>query len=269
MITSLNGAQQKHSFSGFLGRAALIVVAVAGWFVVPQPQASATASPCSFVFTPVFPKEVALSKETTTVAAHLITTGSTCPLKSSYEVRTEFPVDYQGKTFAMGHELGAWIFESSSGPALGPEGQDVYASDLYYPGTQRLHYGTNSAPSTYCLVDYGDGSGAVGNCTVRPTSFVVKFAGRPRMSVRRSGSYVTFESVKATRYSRNQTWIPISDTVAIQRLYGKTWKTIHSASAHRPLGYSWRYKNLSRSRYRVIQSQTAAAFRGIGAEIVK
>lgn len=103
------------------------------------------------------------------------------------------------------------------------------------------------------------------SCSVAPASVLIKYAARAGLAVSRAGARVRF-TARASHFVAYRGFRPVEHKVAIQRLDGGRWRTIHVQTA--PLsGYRWSYRHRAAAKYRALSWGTvrdfAATSRGV------
>lgn len=208
-----------------LGAAAILV---AGACVAAAAPASA-ATQCTFVPEP--PGRIALARNTMTLTVRLgVRGGSRCTS------------DMNAATYIS-------------------HGKDEYYFSWFTPKAQSAKvYGGAVVPGVYrtnrtsCYA-YNAASVRL-SCRVAAASVVIKYAGRATLATSRGGASVRF-TARASHFVAFRGFLPVAHRLAIQRLDGRTWHTIHVQTAQR---YTWSYRHPAAATYRAVSYATARDF---------
>ncbi|SHG97218.1 hypothetical protein SAMN05443575_2987 [Jatrophihabitans endophyticus] len=205
------------------------VLAAAGLQATVADPATAAAT-CTY--RPVMPKRISVGQSVTELRAPLAVSG---------------PADCQdiSVTAQLVHGSDSYFLWWTSTKA---EVESVYASSVS-PGTYR----TTAEDCDSYDADYNELS-----CTVTRTATVIKFAGRPTLSAKRSKTTLTL-TARTARYAEYEGSKAMTAKISIQRLTGKKWKTIRRTTA-KGGHYTYRLRARAAARYRVVSAETATAF---------
>lgn len=215
---------------------ALLALAIAAACAVALTPAAAASAATGCTFTPVLPSRVVINQDVKGLTAKLRPRAG-CPALNGYTLLAE--------TYLVHTTDSYWLMWDET---LRPDVESVYAFTVR-PGTYR---------TTASSCDLYDPDFNVVPCSVSGASTVIKFAGRPKLAVTRSGRKRIFHA-RATRYTANG-WAATTATVRIQRLVGGRWRTVHTAVAEGRSGYTWTHRYSKVARYRALQPETSATF---------
>ncbi len=97
------------------------------------------------------------------------------------------------------------------------------------------------------------------SCSVSGAATMIKFGGRATLAAKRTGKKVTL-TARTGRFEAFSGSAATSTRISIQRLSGRTWKTIKKATTRGTKGYSWTFTKKASARYRVVAAENGVAF---------
>jgi len=195
---------------------------------------SAAATHCRYQ--PHFPRRVAIGQDSQNVIGRLTVTGRGCEHSSIVDVSLKHETDTVGYTWY------SWINPHRD--------NETFDAQTLVPGW----YGTHNSGTCNAKTPTGGNY----SCSVGNARSLVKLAGRVRLSGHRSGNAIAFHVV-SLRYKWLTGFVRYTDRVAIHRLSGNTWRTIHRAIA-RNGSYSWTYTDRRPASYRAVAASTVKTF---------
>lgn len=220
--------------------------------------AAAAALPASCDYTLVAPSRVVMNVYEKQFSTHVtVPSNEAVCLTNTYDwgASADLDMDHNGCAKYLGCNY-VWDYQQ---PGLSFE---VRAG--FKPATDKW-----TDPGCYAFTKTSDHTDIP--CTFHTHTITIKYASRPKLSVTRSGSKVTFQA-RAVRFTQKNlgTWIPESTSLSVQRLVKSTWVTIHTATpTNAKLGYTWSTTDKSSASYRLVSAPTSAAFAGTSSTVVK
>lgn len=241
----------KHRFAAAVIMSAVgctsVVASAAGVANATTPTDTGSSSAYQCIYKPLLPSQLAISKAETVLKVGLNISGTgDCAI--NFTVVT---------TVSNGTDKHYLNWAASTAPVSEP-----FTSSALHPGAYKMS-------NNVCVVG-STTTGAAETCTVVPTVMTVKYASTSSLRVAHSKTKVTF-----TETGRH--WAPggskaLVGRVAIQRLSGKKWHTIHTGTASAAGKLSWAMKATKKTKkasYRAVAAATSDSFGATSKTVTK